>query len=93
MRRYVQGILMTGVALGLIGCGATRAPQSVIAPTYSYLRADASAVTGPATTLAEVKTQQVAVADPKLPPIPAAPGFDVGTYVLAPTAPIAPFGD
>ena len=92
MRRSVQVIYMMGVALSLIGCGATRAPRTVIAPSYSYVKADTPAadVSVRQTT---TDTHAMASADNKLPPIPAAPGFDAKTYVLVPTDPIAPFAD
>jgi hypothetical protein len=84
MKYLVHGAWLLGVAIGLVGCGATRTPQTVIAPSYSYVQADLAAGInsdldtadpGDATILTSVSS--------KLPPIPAAPGFE--TLVFVPT--------
>ncbi len=83
MRRYVHGMCLLGVAFGLIGCGAARSPQVVIAPSYSYVRADLAAGVTDQTPTADTRPEtSLSIASSKLPPIPAAPGFD--TYVLVP---------
>ena len=72
-----------GVVIGMVGCGATRSPQVVIAPSYSYVQADLAA--GISTELDTVEARHETVltsVSSKLPPMPAAPGFD--TLVLAP---------
>ena len=84
MRRFVHGLSLGMVALGLIGCGADRSPHLVIAPSYSYVQADLAAGVPADPNAVEVVTTEVSLtsAANKLPPIPAAPGFD--TYVLVP---------
>lgn len=78
MRKLLCGAWLLGVAFSLIGCSSARSPQLVIAPSYSYVQVDlargvdSNAVVGPARGL------HVSV---KLPPMPAAPGFD--TLVFA----------
>lgn len=87
MRKWVYTTCLVGLALGLVGCGATRPPQVVIAPTYSYVQADLAAgisigddaavstVPGTPAVLTSVSS--------KLPPMPAAPGFETLVYVPA----------
>lgn len=72
-----------GAVIGMVGCGATRSPQVVISPSYSYVQADLAA--GISTELNLVGAGQEAIltsVSSKLPPMPAAPGFD--TLVLVP---------
>lgn len=68
----------------MIGCGAARSPQVVIAPSYSYVQADLAAdvTTDLAPTAVVSPEASLSSASSKLPPIPAAPGFE--TYVLVP---------
>ena len=83
MRRLVHGMCLLGVAIAVVGCGAARSPQVVIAPSYSYVQADlAAGVTDHNPGTVTQPTTSLSIASSKLPPIPAAPGFD--TYVLVP---------
>ncbi len=93
MRRNVQGLCLVIAALSLVGCGASRTPHTVIAPSYSYVQADPSAIERAANQTATAQSPSVALVDKKLPPIPAAPGFDVQTYVLVPTELVPPIAE
>lgn len=74
---------MLGVAVGMLGCGATRSPQVVIAPSYSYVQADLAAGVSAELDLVDAGSETVLTSvSSKLPPMPAAPGFD--TLVLVP---------
>ena len=74
---------MLGVVIGMVGCGATRSPQVVISPSYSYVQADLAAGISTELDLADAGHETVLTSvSGKLPPMPAAPGFD--TLVLAP---------
>jgi hypothetical protein len=84
MRRFVTGICLLVTALGLVGCGAARTPQTVIAPSYSYVQADiAAGVSDQALTVSSQTVTVLASVSNKLPPLPKAPGFD--TLVMVPT--------
>lgn len=73
-----------GVVIGVAGCGATRSPQVVIAPSYSYVQADLAAGISSELDSAEAEQETVLTSvSIKLPPMPAAPGFD--TLVFVPT--------
>ncbi len=83
MRHSVFGTGLMLIALNTVGCNATREPQTIIEPTYSYVRAGHTLET----TQASVSLRSVHVASSinrisKLPPLPPAPGFE--TYVLVP---------
>ena len=72
MRLGVRIAILFGLGLGLAGCGATREPNLVIAPSYSYVQDDLAR---------DVKSTLLArdVDDPslaKLPPLPSVPLFD-----------------
>ncbi len=72
-----------GVVVGLAGCGATRVPQVVIAPSYSYVQADLAAGVSPELDPVDGGRETVLTRfSSKLPPMPAAPGFD--TLVMVP---------
>ncbi len=78
MRNLMCGLCLLGVATSLVGCGAARKPHVVIAPSYSYVQADlARGIDG--TETAEATTALPAIT--KLPPTPAAPGFDTLVFV------------
>lgn len=71
------------VAIGMVGCGATRSPQVVIAPSYSYVQADlAAGIKSDLDTLDSGQETVLTSVASKLPPMPAAPGFD--TMVMVP---------
>jgi hypothetical protein len=82
MRNVLCGVCLLGVAVGLAGCSSTRQPNVVIAPSYSYVQADLTK---------GMNYGQVANASPtrslsaKLPPTPAAPGFDTLVFVESDT--------
>jgi hypothetical protein len=80
MRMMVRGALLLGVALSLTGCASARSPQQVIAPTYSYVQADLAMGVDSGAVLTTVTRKPLAR---RLPPTPAAPGFD--TLVFAGT--------
>lgn len=83
MRRLIHGMCLLGVALAVIGCGAARNPHVVIAPVYSYVQADlAAGITEHNPVAVSQPTTSLSSVTHKLPPIPAAPGFD--TYVMVP---------
>ncbi len=67
-----------GVATGLAGCSSARNPHVVIAPSYSYVQADL-ALGVEADTVADASSEDRLAA--KLPPMPAAPGFDTLVFV------------
>ena len=72
------------VAAAGVGCGATRSPNVVIAPSYSYVKADlTTGVSDSGPVAVSTRTDRLSSASHKLPPLPAAPGFD--TYVMVPT--------
>lgn len=78
MRKLLCGLCLSVVAIGLIGCGATREPHVIIAPSYSYVQADlARGIDGTDT----IETTATLPAITKLPPTPAAPGFDTLVFV------------
>jgi len=66
------------MAIGLAGCGTARAPHVVIAPSYSYVQADLAMglETNPTADASSVDRLTA-----KLPPMPAAPGFDTLVFV------------
>lgn len=78
MRNVMHGLCLSGVALSLVACSTTREPHVVIAPSYSYVQADLAAGILP-TEIADASRTQPTVA--KLPPTPAAPGFDTLVFV------------
>lgn len=78
MRKLLCGAWLLGVAFGLIGCSSARSPHLVIAPSYSYVQADLARGVESSPIADASSDQRVAV---KLPPMPAAPGFD--TLVFA----------
>lgn len=83
MRDLARGVWLAGVVIGMVGCGATRSPQVVIAPSYSYVQSDLAAGTSTELDLVDAGQGTVlASVSNKLPPIPAAPGFD--TLVMGP---------
>ncbi len=73
MRSLVSTAVLAGVALSLVGCGSARKPQLIILPSYSYVQTDlamgveSDVITGSARAQSSVA---------KLPPMPAAPGFE-----------------
>ncbi len=84
MRRLIFGISLSVVAVTGVGCASSRTPNVVIAPSYSYVQADiANGVSDTQQVVATAAPARLSSATHKLPPLPAAPGFD--TYVMAPT--------
>ncbi len=80
MRKCLCGAWLLGVAFGLAGCGSARTPHMVIAPSYSYVQADlAMGVETGRVVDASSETRMAS----KLPPMPAAPGFDTLVFVGA----------
>ncbi len=67
-----------GVAFSLAGCSSARAPHVVIAPSYSYVQADLARGAVNSQVAEVTRGSRVAV---KLPPMPAAPGFDTLVFV------------
>ncbi len=83
MRRLIFGISLVVVTVAGIGCASNRTPNVVIAPSYSYVQADlANGVSDTQQVATTTAPDRLSSAAAKLPPLPAAPGFD--TYVLAP---------
>ena len=80
MRKFVCGAWLLGVAFGLAGCSSARAPHVVIAPSYSYVQADLARGVENNLTVDATRGPHLSV---KLPPMPAAPGFDTIVFVGA----------
>ncbi len=78
MRKMLCGVCLLGVVIGLAGCSSARSPHVVIAPSYSYVQADLAMGVETAKVTGASTDQRVAV---KLPPMPAAPGFDTLVFV------------
>ncbi len=78
MRKCLYGVCLLGVALSLVGCSSARTPHVVIAPSYSYVQADQARGIELAVATDASSESRLAI---KLPPMPAAPGFDTLVFV------------
>lgn len=69
--KFAAGLAVTGLMLVTFGCVAQREPRTSIAPTYSYVEAAPDTPATSAWPVPHSHADRVA----KLPPLPAAPGF------------------
>jgi hypothetical protein len=72
MRLCVRIAVLFGLGMGLAGCSATREPNLVIAPSYSYVQDDRARGVQSATRTSHTDDPSFT----RLPPLPSVPLFD-----------------